>query len=72
MSTEQIIEIITAAGLDYHDFRCGVIAKRSAWGPVENVWEEIANFPSRYNREAIARAWELAGMADPYADGEAA
>jgi hypothetical protein len=74
VTTDQVIDTITAAGLDYHDFKCGTVAKRSTWVPAGtsfNVWAEIAEFPSRYDAETIARAWGLAGIPDPYADDEA-
>ena len=76
-SAENIIKTITEAGLDYHDFKVGIIAKRLA-EYVEMgyeitptfTWAEIAEFPSRNNAQAIAKAWELAGTPDPYAEDE--
>lgn len=73
----EIIEMITAAGMDYHNFQCGIIAKRVAWdrehGYEVNVWEEIAEFPTCYyggdpvDRAESDRAWEMAGLPDPLA-----
>lgn len=68
MTTGQVIDIITEAGLDYHDFKCGHAAQLATDLGTTNAWEAIAEFPSRYNGEAIEKAWELAGMQDPYRD----
>ncbi|AVJ50276.1 hypothetical protein I5J36_gp60 [Mycobacterium phage Mendokysei] len=67
LTADDVIEAITAAGLDYHDFKVGVIVKRMSWG-CENLWEQIAEFPTRNNPAAIAKAWQLSGLPDPYAD----
>lgn len=71
VTVDQVIEVITAAGLDARDFKCEIVARRSTWdepGRRFNLWEEIAEFPVRYDRQVIARAWALAGMDDPYLD----
>lgn len=76
VTTDQIIETITEAGLDYHDFKIGIVTKRINFavnhGDTVNIWAEIAEFPRRYDADTIARAWELAGMPDPYLDEEEA
>lgn len=66
---EMIINMITEAGMDYHNFKCAIIASRVEWdrehGYETNLWEEIAEFPSRECADAD-RAWELAAVPNPY------
>ncbi|ASJ79143.1 hypothetical protein SEA_ZENTIME222_63 [Mycobacterium phage ZenTime222] len=67
LTADDVIETIRAAGLDYHDFKIAVVVKRMSWG-CDNLWEQIAEFPTRNNPAAIARAWQLAGLPGPCTD----
>lgn len=73
-TTEQVIEILTAAGFDYHDFKCEaaanryntdrVIAARTADHPA-NLWASIAEMARKCSDADFTRAWGLAGMPIP-------
>jgi hypothetical protein len=73
ITTDQVIETITAAGLDYHDFRCEIIAANAKWDTSGNVWNTIAEFPRHTITDADwHRAWSLASKPNPYLDESAA
>lgn len=73
MTTEQIITMITNAGLDYHDFKCEAAANRynqgvRLWGQ-DNAWEQIAEMARTQCSDAdYATAWTLAGLPVPEAE----
>jgi hypothetical protein len=72
-TTQEIIEMITEAGLDHHDFKCQAAANRIAAG--DNAWEQIAQMArGNIGQTAWLRAWELSGVPIPeeYLDDEAA
>ncbi|ORA38093.1 hypothetical protein [Mycobacterium aquaticum] len=60
-TTDEVIAAITAAGLDYHDFKCEYAAKLTAHYP---VWVAIAEM-ARTDAASIA-AWKISGRPDPY------
>ncbi len=82
-TTEQVIETLTAAGFDYHDFKCEAaanryntdlaVAARTADHPV-NLWASIAEMARKCSDADFTRAWGLAGMPipDEYLEDEAA
>lgn len=75
ITPQVIVDMIIEAGLDHHDFKTTIIAKRAQWdaenGYDTNLWEEIAEFPWHTCSDADhAKAWELAGVPNPYLDKE--
>ena len=62
MTTAEIIEIITTAGLDHHDFKCQYAADRANEGDL--IWVAIAEMAR--TTAASRAAWKISGQPDPY------
>lgn len=65
IATDQVIDTITAAGLDYHDFKVEYAADRATYQP---LWVAIAEM-ARTDAASIA-AWKISGQPDPYTSEE--
>ncbi|ART68188.1 hypothetical protein BTO20_05950 [Mycobacterium dioxanotrophicus] len=65
ITSDEVIQTIVAAGLDYHDFKCEYAAKLTAHHP---VWVAIAEM-ARTDAASVA-AWKISGHPDPYATPE--
>lgn len=70
-NAESIINLITEAGLDYHDFKIEAIVNNLncyeglGYEPTHTfVWENIAEMARR--DRALDAAWEIAGTPNPY------
>ena len=77
ITTGEVIEILTAAGFDYRDFKCQVIAEHLTWAwsagyPELTLWQSAGERTRRTSDADWDRIWKLAGVPLPEIYREAA